>query len=80
MSKVFAVKRTCIVREGFALDSERRGVLQKGQDVEALELRENEEGATRVRIERGWVSLCTPSGRGSRLRWYTPPTTRNSRP
>ena len=63
MSKVFAVKRTCIVREGFALDSERRGVLQKGQDVEALELRENEEGATRVRIERGWVSLCTPSGR-----------------
>ena len=36
--KVFAVKRTCIVREGFALDSERRGVLQKGQDVEALEL------------------------------------------
>ena len=61
--KVFAVKRTCIVREGFGLDSERRGVLQKGQDVEALELRENEEGATRVRIERGWVSLCTPSGR-----------------
>ena len=69
--KVFAVKRTCIVREGFGLDSERRGVLQKGQDVEALELRENEEGATRVRIERGWVSLCTPrSNRTAMLRTH----------
>lgn len=59
---VYSVLRTCQVRAGFDLSSERRGVLQAGQQVDALEQRENEKGVVRVRIERGWCSVKTKGG------------------
>eukprot|EP01043_Picozoa_sp_COSAG02_P064341 COSAG02_NODE_9376_length_2237_cov_2.527825_1_plen_617_part_01 len=58
----YSVLRTCQVRAGFELSSERRGVLQAGQQVEGLEQRENEKGVVRVRIDRGWVSVKTKAG------------------
>lgn len=58
----YSVLRTCQVRAGFELSSERRGVLQAGQQVDALEQRENETGVVRVRIDRGWVSVKTKGG------------------
>ena len=58
----YSVLRTCQVRAGFELSSERRGVLQAGQQVEALEQRENDKGVARVRIDRGWVSVKTKGG------------------
>ena len=58
----YSVLRTCQVRAGFELSSERRGVLQAGQQVEALEQREIEGGGVRVRIDRGWVSVKTKGG------------------
>lgn len=58
----YSVLRTCQVRAGFELSSERRGVLQAGQQVEALEQREIDGGGVRVRIDRGWVSVKTKGG------------------
>ena len=53
--------RTCQVRAGVELSSERRGVLQAGQQIAVLEQRD-EGGVVRVRLDRGWVSVTTKGG------------------
>ena len=44
------------------MDSEKIGVLNKGEEIVALEQRTNETGTVRVRFDRGWTSLATTSG------------------
>jgi hypothetical protein len=51
-----------VVRAGFAMDSEKVGTIKKGEEVLCYEERENENGVTRVRFGRGWVSLTSTSG------------------
>ena len=51
-----------VVRAGFAMDSEKVGTIKKGEEVLCYEERENENGVTRVRFDRGWVSLTSTSG------------------
>ena len=50
------------IREGFAMDSDKAGVLGKGEVIEALEERVNESGTVRVRFSKGWVSMKTGKG------------------
>jgi hypothetical protein len=51
-----------VVRAGFSMDSEKVGTIKKGEEVLCYEERENENGVTRVRFDRGWVSLTSASG------------------
>ena len=51
-----------MVRAGLELDSERRGICQAGQVVQALDERECADGTLRVQIDRGWVSKTTKGG------------------
>ena len=50
------------IREGFAMDSKKAGILGKGEVIDAVEERVNEEGTTRVRFSKGWVSMRTAKG------------------
>ena len=51
-----------LVREGFDMASARVGKLRVGEAVEILEARVNENGTTRVRFARGWVSTMASNG------------------
>ena len=44
------------IRAGPALDSEHVGNLKKGESIRALEIGQTEDGLTRVRFDRGWIS------------------------
>ena len=62
-----AVQRyTCVkksqVRAGFEMDSDKAGVLKKGEVIDAYELKVNDQGTTRVRFARGWVSMAAGNG------------------
>eukprot|EP01046_Picozoa_sp_COSAG06_P056035 COSAG06_NODE_10478_length_1676_cov_1.060241_1_plen_226_part_10 len=50
------------IRAGFAMDSEKAGVLELGQEVEVLSSRTNENGIVRVQFEGGWVSEKASTG------------------
>jgi hypothetical protein len=50
------------IRTGFEMDSDKAGVLTKGESIDALEERVNDDGITRVRFEKGWVSKHIASG------------------
>lgn len=60
-STVYRVLNRAFIREGFELNSRRQGTVEPGEDIVALELRDNQEGITRVRFERGWVSMTVSS-------------------
>eukprot|EP01043_Picozoa_sp_COSAG02_P023713 COSAG02_NODE_1274_length_13507_cov_8.324060_4_plen_245_part_00 len=53
---VYRVLNRAFIRAEFELDSRRQGTVEPGEDIVALELRDNQDGVTRVRFERGWVS------------------------
>ena len=57
---------TCVkkaqIRAGFAIDSDKAGVLAAGTAVQALERVLNEQGVMRVRFAEGWVSERTATG------------------
>ena len=57
---------TCLIksqiRSGFEMDSDKAGVLKKGEVIEAYEERVNDQGTTRVRFARGWVSMAAGNG------------------
>jgi hypothetical protein len=53
---VYRVLNRAFIRGGFELDSRRQGTVEPGEEIVALELRDNQDGVTRVRFERGWVS------------------------
>ena len=59
---VYRVLNRAFVRAGFELDSRREGTVEPGEEIVALELRDNRDGVTRVRFERGWVSATGPDG------------------
>ena len=50
------------IREGFAMDSKKAGILGKGEVIDAFEERVNEDGTTRVRFSKGWVSMRSGKG------------------
>eukprot|EP01048_Picozoa_sp_COSAG05_P025757 COSAG05_NODE_6706_length_917_cov_4.603912_1_plen_64_part_10 len=52
----YLVTKSCMVRAGLELDSERRGICQAGQVVVALQEQQCADGTVRVQIDRGWVS------------------------
>lgn len=77
------VEAAVLVRGGFDMKSKPAGQLKAGEEIEGLESKVNEKGATRVRFEgprlNGWVSLTAGDGMvllkesaGSRA--ATPPT------
>ena len=57
---------TCLIksqiRSGFEMDSDKAGVLKKGEVIDAYELKVNDQGTTRVRFARGWVSMAAGNG------------------
>eukprot|EP01044_Picomonas_judraskeda_P004067 COSAG03_NODE_350_length_8727_cov_145.845913_7_plen_889_part_00 len=58
----YTVVLKSVVRAGFGMDSEKVGTVKKGEEVLCYEERENENGVTRVRFDRGWVSLTSSKG------------------
>jgi hypothetical protein len=54
---VYACKRKSVIRASFEMDSEKAGVLEKGEIITALEMRLNAKGVCRVRFDRGWTSI-----------------------
>lgn len=58
----YTVVLKSVVRAGFEMDSEKVGIVKKGEEVLCYEERENEKGVTRVRFDRGWVSLTSSDG------------------
>ena len=56
------------VRAGFDLDSEKVGTVAGGKVLEVLEVRENDQGKTRVRIHAGWTSVASKQGAALLLR------------
>ena len=50
------------IRSGFEMDSAKAGVMAVGTELEALELRVNDKGVTRVRFSGGWLSEKTGAG------------------
>jgi hypothetical protein len=50
------------IRAGFAMDSDKAGVLGKGEVIDAFEEQANDAGTTRVRFSKGWVSMKTGKG------------------
>ena len=58
----YRVLNRAFVRGSFELDSRRQGTVEPGEEIVALELRDNQDGVTRVRFERGWVSATGPDG------------------
>jgi hypothetical protein len=51
------------IRDGFEMDSNKAGILPKGETIEALEIRMNEGGTNRVRFQGGWVSETASTGK-----------------
>ena len=62
----FRVINRAFVRSDFEMNSVREGTVEVGEEIEALEMRQNENGVVRVRFERGWVS-ATAGGSGKPL-------------
>lgn len=60
---VYRVLNRAFIRGGFELDSRRQGTVEPGEEIVALELRDNQDGVTRVRFERGWVSVTVSEQR-----------------
>ena len=58
----YTCRRRSQIRTSFELDSKRAGFLRKGESIEALEERVNDDGITRVRFEKGWVSKNIAGG------------------
>eukprot|EP01051_Picozoa_sp_SAG22_P013427 SAG22_NODE_1502_length_4279_cov_3.118900_1_plen_788_part_10 len=52
----FVAARKAQIRAGHQIDSDRAGILKRGEVISAFEIRRGEEGGTRVRFDRGWVS------------------------
>ena len=50
------------IKAGFEMDSSKAGTLDAGTLVDAYEVRENDVGVSRVRFDRGWVSMQTGAG------------------
>lgn len=50
------------VRAGFEMDSPAAGELRFGDTLESFEARVNNQGVTRVRFDRGWVSVTSGDG------------------
>jgi hypothetical protein len=54
--------RRSIVRDGFAMDSGKIGMVERGDLLTVMEKRVNEADTTRIRIARGWISATTSDG------------------
>ena len=52
-----------VIREGVESDSPKVGNLEPGEVFNVLEMKEMPDGARRVRMERGWVSVTAKSGK-----------------
>ena len=52
----YTCRMTAQIRAGCAIDSEKVGVLSKGDVIEAFEERVDDAGVIRVRFSKGWVS------------------------
>ena len=60
--RIFHCVSQCMVRSGFAMDSEANGMLEPGTRITALQSRTTEGGAERLRFDKGWVSVVSKSG------------------
>eukprot|EP01043_Picozoa_sp_COSAG02_P010820 COSAG02_NODE_390_length_23244_cov_35.504558_1_plen_949_part_00 len=61
----YRVVRKAAIRAGFSTESEQVGVLESNQDVDAIDVKKNEAGQTRVHVKQanGWVSTKSKSGK-----------------
>eukprot|EP01046_Picozoa_sp_COSAG06_P063281 COSAG06_NODE_14628_length_1141_cov_2.057582_1_plen_358_part_10 len=61
----YHVVRKASIRAGFSTDSPQTGVLEANQIVDAIEVKKNKAGQTRVHIKQanGWVSTKSKSGK-----------------
>eukprot|EP01050_Picozoa_sp_SAG11_P000310 SAG11_NODE_8_length_31217_cov_52.169677_12_plen_478_part_00 len=62
IGKRYRCAKRSVVRTGFEMDSDKVGIIERGDTLELLEKRVNEAGTTRVRFERGWMSATTTDG------------------
>ena len=60
---VYRSLKRAVMREGYEMDSDKAGVLEKHQIVRALEARRNQNGVLRVRVAGGWVSSTLSDGK-----------------
>ena len=59
---VYTVTRTCMVRAGADMGSDKVGLLEVGAAFTALEVRTGDDGRERVRLDQGWLTADGPTG------------------